>query len=312
MPNALFDAGTLRKLDRLALVATRVRAGVMKGERRSTRRGTSIEFADYREYSRGDDLRRIDWNVFARLDRPFIKLLEEEEDLAVHILIDASGSMNWPNEETTPDQEQLANQHKFTFARRIAAGIGHIALGTGYRLTVSVLSSTNNGGSKSRLLNWGPHRGRAFSLDLLRFLEPLVAGGETDLNTALRDYASRSTRAGLCIVISDLLTPGAALDGLGALVARGYELALIHVLSPDEVNPPLTGDLRLIDSETSQGRDVTIDAGLRTSYMRRLLAWRTEIGDFCGRRGIHYATVETGGSWELLILFELRRLGVVR
>jgi uncharacterized protein (DUF58 family) len=308
MPTALFDAATLRKLDRLALVATRVRAGVMKGERRSTRRGTSIEFADYREYSRGDDLRRIDWNVFARLDRPFIKLLEEEEDLAVHILIDASGSMNWPNDETTPDQDQRDAQHKFTFARRIAAGLGHIALGTGDRLTVSVLrGDQRNAGS-----NWGPHRGRAFSLDLLRFLEPLTASGDTDLNTALRQYAARSSRAGLCVVISDLLTPGAALDGLGALVARGYELALIHVLSPDEVNPPLTGDLRLVDSETSQGRDVTVDAGLRTAYMNRLLAWRGEIGDFCGKRGIHYATVETGGNWEALILYELRRLGVVR
>ena len=91
MTNKLFDEAGLRKLDQLTLTASRVRAGVMKGERRSSRRGTSIEFADYREYTRGDDLRRIDWNVFARLDRPFIKLLEEEEDLAVHVLIDASG-----------------------------------------------------------------------------------------------------------------------------------------------------------------------------------------------------------------------------
>src|SRR5579864_2789462 len=94
----LFDEKTLHKLDRLTLIASRVRAGVMKGERRSTRRGTSIEFADYREYAHGDDLRRIDWNVFARLDRPFIKLLEEEEDLAVHILLDGSGSMDWPRD----------------------------------------------------------------------------------------------------------------------------------------------------------------------------------------------------------------------
>ena len=315
MPNTLFDADTLRKLDRMALVATRVRVGVMKGERRSTRRGTSIEFADYREYSRGDDLRRIDWNVFARLDRPFIKLLEEEEDLAVHILIDASGSMNWPNDETVQDHDARDMQDKFTFARRIAAGLGHIALGTGDRLTVSVLSGNLDGGEKNRAnidLTWGPHRGRAFSIDLLRFLEPLTASGVSDLNLTLRNYAARSTRAGLCIVISDLLTPGAALDGLGALVARGYELALIHVLSPDEVNPSLIGDLRLVDSETSQGRDVTVDAGLRTAYMRRLVAWRAEIGDFCSKRGIHYATVETGGNWESLILYELRRLGVVR
>src|SRR4026207_2477449 len=95
MAERLFDEKTLRKLERLTLVARRARAGRMKGERRSTKRGTSIEFADYRNYARGDDLRRVDWNVFARLDRPFIKLLEEEEDLAVHVLLDASRSMDY-------------------------------------------------------------------------------------------------------------------------------------------------------------------------------------------------------------------------
>src|SRR5579864_6892989 len=122
----LFDEATLRKLDRLTLIANRVRAGVMKGERRSTRRGSSIEFADYREYTHGDDLRRIDWNVFARLDRPFIKLLEEEEDLAVHVLLDASGSMDWPRDGEVSSPSGAV--HKFTFAQRIAAGLGHIAL----------------------------------------------------------------------------------------------------------------------------------------------------------------------------------------
>ena len=92
----LFDEVTLRKLEQLALVADKVRAGVMKGDRRSSKRGTSIEFADYRNYVKGDDLRRLDWNVYARLEKPFIKLLEEEEDLSVHILIDGRLSMNWP------------------------------------------------------------------------------------------------------------------------------------------------------------------------------------------------------------------------
>ena len=310
MSKRLFDPATLRKLDRLALVASRVRAGVMKGERRSTRRGTSIEFADYREYSPGDDLRRIDWNVFARLDRPFIKLLEEEEDLAVHLLIDASGSMDWPRPESLNDSADPDDQHKFTFARRVVAGLGHIALGSGDRLVVTMLGGDASAGMSLR--SWGPHRGRNFSLDLLRFLEPLTAAGEIDLNATLRQYAARSNRVGLCVVVSDLMTPGAALDGLGALVARGYELALIHVLSPDEVNPALNGDLRLIDSETGQGREVTVDGGLLLAYQRRLMNWRAEIGDFCGRRGIHYVTVETGGDWEALILYELRRLGVVR
>src|ERR1041384_3882709 len=118
MAERLFDEKTLRKLERLTLVANRVRAGVMKGERRSSKRGTSIEFADYRNYTRGDDLRRVDWNVFARLERPFIKLFEEEEDLAVHVLLDASRSMDYGTE----------TQHKFSYAQRLAAALGHIAL----------------------------------------------------------------------------------------------------------------------------------------------------------------------------------------
>src|SRR5215831_6006878 len=151
MAERLFDEKTLRKLERLTLVATRVRAGVMKGERRSTKRGTSIEFADYRDYTRGDDLRRVDWNIFARLERPFIKLLEEEEDLAVHLMIDASASMDWPIGSDT-------SQNKFTFARRVLAGLGHISLGTGDQLTVTSF------GQQAR--SWGPKRGRGHMLAL--------------------------------------------------------------------------------------------------------------------------------------------------
>ncbi len=297
MAEKLFDEKILRKLEQLILVASRVRAGVMKGERRSVRRGTSIEFADYRNYTRGDDLRRIDWNVFARLERPFIKLLEEEEDLAVHLLLDASASMDWPEGDGRAE-------HKFTFARRVVAGLAHISLGGGDRLTITALRSNGN-------VTWGPHRGRGRTLELLNFLTNLETSGTTDLNAALRDYAARSTRPGLCLLVSDLMSPGGYQDGLATLQGRGYEIGLIHLLAPDEVNPPLAGDLRLIDAETGQGQDVTVDAAMRDLYTRRLLGWREEIGNYCARRGIHYATVETGTPWEDLILFELRRLGVV-
>jgi len=299
MPDKLFDEKILRKLEQLTLIASRVRAGVIKGERRSTRRGTSIEFADYRDYTRGDDLRRIDWNVFARLERPFIKLLEEEEDLAVHVLLDASTSMDWPHGDTLAD-------NKFTFARRVVAGLAHISLGSGDRLTVNALR-----GGISIGATWGPYRGRGRTLDLIRFLSGVQASGSTDLNAALRDYAVRTSRAGLCLIVSDLLSPGGYQDGLAALQGRGHEIALIHVLSPDEVNPPMAGDLRLVDSETGVAQDVTVDGALRDQYVRRLLAWREEISTYAARRGIHYATVETSTPWEALILYELRRMGLV-
>ncbi len=301
MPERLFDEKTLRKLDRLTLVASQIRAGIMKGERRSTRRGTSIEFADYRDYTRGDDLRRVDWNVFARLERPFIKLLEEEEDLAVHLILDASQSMDWPEEASETDAN---SQHKFTFARRVIAGLGHISLGSGDQLTITALGQ--------RTVSWGPYRGRGYTLPLLDFVGSVKPGGLVDLNKALKNYAVHTSRPGLCLIVSDMMSPSGYEDGLSALQGRGYEVGLIHVLSPDEVEPILAGDLHLVDVETGQGQDVTVDVSMRDLYVRRLLAWRDEIGAYCTRRGIHYVTVETGTPWEQLILFELRRLGVVR
>src|SRR5258706_14950952 len=159
----------------------------MKGERRSNKRGTSIEFADYRNYTRGDDLRRVDWNVFARLERPFIKLFEEEEDLAVHLLIDSSASMNWPLNGAEE------NQNKFVFARRVLAGLGFIALGTGDQLTVTALGQ--------RDVTWGPFRGRGHSLPLLDFIGNIPSSGAMDINRALNAHAQRTSRPGLCMVI---------------------------------------------------------------------------------------------------------------
>lgn len=297
MAEKLFDEKVLRKLEQLQLVATRVRAGVMKGERRSTKRGTSIEFADYRNYTRGDDLRRIDWNVFARLERPFIKLLEEEEDLSVYLLLDCSKSMEWPAEGAEAER-------KFNFARRVTAGLAHISLGAGDRLTMVGLSNAG-------VRQWGPYRGRGRTLEMLDWLTNLPADGGTDLAGTMKDFAARTTRAGLCILVSDLLSPSSYQDGFTSLLGRGHELAVIHALAPDEVNPPLAGDLRLIDSETGQGQDVTVDPSMRDLYLKRLTAWREEIGAYCAKRGIHYATVETSTPWEELILYELRKLGVV-
>src|SRR5215813_7721234 len=148
----LFDEKTRRKLEQLMLSASRVRAGAIKGERRSTKRGTSIEFADYRNYTPGDDLRRLDWNIYARLERPFIKLLEEEEDLAVHVLIDGSQSMDWGE----------AEQNKFQYALRLAAGLGAITLASGDVLTVSLLQ-------RGRVAaEFGPSRGQAALTRLFR------------------------------------------------------------------------------------------------------------------------------------------------
>jgi uncharacterized protein (DUF58 family) len=293
----VFDEKTRRKLEQVMLWSSRARAGAMKGERRSTKRGTSIEFADYRNYTRGDDLRRLDWNVYARLQRPYIKLLEDEEDLAVHIILDTSASMDWPKDDV--------DHNKFAFARRLAAGLAYTSLTSNDRMSLTASSTTSTD-------TFGPARGQARGVAMLKFADMLKASGVTDLNPILSDYALRARRPGLCIIISDLFSPSGYLDGLNALLGRGYEVVLVHVLSPDEINPPLAGDLRLIDAETGIGQEVTIDGAMRELYIQRLEAWRGEIRAECLRRGVHYLMVETSGAWEKVILQDMRRFGLLR
>lgn len=294
----LLDEPTRRKFDQLMLVAAKVRAGAIKGDRRSNKRGTSIEFADYRNYAPGDDLRRLDWNVYARLERPYVKLYEDEEDLAVHLILDASASMAFPAEGDTA-------YNKFLFARRLFAGLGYIALVNNDRLMLTVVR-------RAALEHHGPSRGRSHTVGMLKYVHGLEADGVTDLNQALKDYASRAPRPGLTVVISDMFSPTGYLEGMNALLAKGHEVVLLHVLAPDEVHPPLTGDLRLIDSETGQAQEVSLDPDIRELYMRRLEAWRDDIRKECSRRGVHYLPLETNPLWEKTILYDLRRVGVVK
>jgi uncharacterized protein (DUF58 family) len=316
----ILDEATLRKLEQLSLVARHVRAGQVAGERRSTKRGTSVEFADYRNYTRGDDLRRVDWNIYARLERPFVKLFEEEEDLAVHILLDGSGSMDWggQRDKGTGGREDKGtggwgdegrDGNKWVYARRLAAALGYIALVSGDRLSVANLQSAIRDPQSAI---FGPVRGRGHTLRLFDWLAGLEAAGTTDLNGSLRAYAISGGRAGLVVLISDLFSPAGYVEGLTRLAARGHEVAVVHVLSPDEVEPPLGGDLRLLDVETGDLQEVTIDGGMRSLYRRRLAAWRDEIRATCRARNVHYVPVETDTPFDRVVLYDLRRSGVVR
>lgn len=287
----IFDESVLRKLEQLTLVADRVRVGVMKGDRRSRKRGTSIEFADYRNYTRGDDLRQLDWNVYARLERPFIKLLEEEEDLAVHLLVDASASMDWPEDDN--------HHHKLRYALCLAGALGHIGLSTGDLVNVTLLNSSGN-------RRWGPYRGSQNALRLLQFLETGDASGVTELNMSMRNYALRSRRPGLLFLFSDLLSANGYRDGLTMLQSRGYEVGIIHLLSPDEVDPPLGGDLKLVDVETGGDAEITLDSATINLYRNRLREWQSEIAGYCNGRGVHYVPVTTDFPWEKLVMQTLR------
>lgn len=293
----LFDESFLRRLERLSLIARQARAGRHQGERRSTKRGSSVEFADYRDYTPGDDLRRLDWRVYARLERPFIKLFEEQEDQTVHLLLDASASMDWPNDDT--------GLNKWDFARKLTAALGYIAMAGGDRLTVSHLTRT---GPQS----WGPRRGRNHIHTLLNHLADLTPTGPTDLNAGLRAVALARRRPGLLLLVSDMFSPAGYETGLAALAGAGYEVNVLHLLSPDEIEPNLAGDLRLHDVETGQTQDMTIDPAMRRLYRRRFDAWRTAIERHCFSRNINYITLTTALAFETVIFGYLQQRGFVR
>lgn len=296
---ALLPEAIRRRLEPLMLVASKVRAGAIKGDRRSIKRGASVEFADYRNYAAGDDLRQLDWNIYARLERPYIKLLEDEEDLAVHLLLDASASMDFPSAGE-------ADQRKLLYAKRILAGLAYVSLTSNDRLVVSALSDRSAAA-------FGPTRGRAQAIAALRFIGDIAAAGLTDLDETLADYALRARRPGLTLIISDMFSfEGRYLDGLNALLSRGHEVAFIHVLAPEELRPRETGDLSLIDVETDLRQEVTLDGAMLGLYQRRVTAWRDEIRRQCLRRGAHYFPLVTDRPWERLILSDMRRAGLVK
>jgi uncharacterized protein (DUF58 family) len=323
----LFDAEFMRKLERLTLVSRKLKAGQLKGERRSPKRGQSVEFADYRNYTPGDDLRRVDWNAYARMERLFIKLFQEEEDLTVHILLDASKSMDWgdPNDITltapvapvdvdTRDngmaqintQGGTRDQNKLVYAKRTAAALGYIALSNLDRLSVTAFS-------RSGLQRFSAVRGKGHAVSLLRFVAGVRAEGQTDLDLLLRQYANQSKYPGLLFVLSDCLVEGGGVEGLSVLQSMGHEVNLIHILAPAEVHPELAliGDLRLRDIETGATQEVSIDGSLLDLYREKYEAWQGSIEAFCRRRGMNYMQVTTDQPFEDLVLHYLRQRGIV-
>lgn len=298
--DAVFDEAFLRKLERLDLVARKLRSGILRGERRSTKRGQSVEFADFRLYSPGDDLRRVDWNVYARTERAFIKLFVEEEDRTVHVLLDVSRSMDWGE----------GDGHKLTWGRRAAAAIGYIALAGLDRVAVATIG----GGVERRA---PALRGTRSLFRLLDFLVDAAGDavgtpldGGADLDSALAAYAARARNPGPLFLISDLLVAGGGKAGLAALAGHGHEPRIIHALAPDELDPTLVGELKLVDRETGTARELTVDEAALTRYRRGLATWQTDLATHCAGRGWPYLPISTATPFEDVILNALRRGGM--
>ncbi len=288
----VFDEEFLRRLERLAVLVKRPVRGGLKGGRRSVKRGQSVEFADYRDYTLGDDLRQLDWNVYARLEKLFVKLFIEEEDLTVTFLVDGSASMA----QGKPD--------KLVFAKRAAAALGYIALAAEDRVVLASLAGRT--GRRRAALRGS---GRAFRLLAeLSAIQP--ADGITDLVAACRHALAQVSGRGVLVLVSDLLDPGAE-RALRDLAATGSDVIVLHVLAPDELAPDLEGDLRLVDAESGATVDVTLDLAARERYAERVEAWRADLAALAAKRRIAYVPLTSDVPLADLVFAELRRRRVV-
>jgi uncharacterized protein (DUF58 family) len=194
-----------------------------------------------------------------------------------------------------------------SYALHLTAALGTIGLSTGDRVTVSTLKTSEVYQTSEVSL-----RGQQYLLHLLKFLEAQQAEGITDLDAATRRYLVKPRRPGLVILISDLLSPTGYQSTLKLLQQRGHEVSIVHVMSPDEIDPPLAGDLKLIDVETSNAQEVSVDGGLRDAYRERVAAWRNEAQVFCRARGVRYLAVQTNRPWDEVVLYDMRKAGMVK
>ena len=238
------------------------------------------------------DLRRVDWNLYARTDRLFLKVYEEEEDRAVHLLVDTSASMGF------------GGPSKLEVAQRLAAALGYVALHELDRLHVGELGGGGLGALR-------PLRGTGGTGTLLGFLGGLQAGGQGSLSRSLSEYAGRGGAAGLLILVSDLLDPQGVRAGLRSLGARGHEIIVLHVLTREELEPSLIGDLELVDAESRDRQPITLDRAALEAYDRRLQGWLGEIKRDCSSVGATYALVRAEDPVEETLFGQLRQAQVL-
>ena len=284
----LFDSEFLQKLEYLKLVARRVHRGQIRGEHTTVKRGTSLEFADYRNYQAGDDFRYIDWNVFSRLDKLFVKIFAAEEDLTVHILLDNSYSMN------------MGIPPKIDYGKKVGAALGYVGIVNLDRVGVVAFGD----GLRDSL---PPHRSRNHLFSIFNYFKRVECSGRTDFNRSLRDYALRSKRPGLAIVISDLFDEGGFEEGLKALAYGGFDVVLIQILDENEIEPQEEGVLKLVDVETEASKRVTLDKEMLEVYRRKVGDYFWRIEKFCLDHQIEYLRASTVIPFEDLILKYLRQ-----
>lgn len=289
----LFDDDFQRKLDYLALVSKRVFAGRMRAERRTKKSGSGVEFADHRDYQPGDDFRYLDWNVYQRFDRLLLRLYEEEEDLAIYFVVDASSSMGF------------GDAKKLRYAKRVAAALAYVGLANLDR--VSIVSTTD------KVLDRMPAtRGKARIFKVFRFLKELQPEGQTDLEDALKSFVAQNKRRGLVVLASDLYDPHGFERGINVLRYNKFDPFVVHIVDESEAKPKLSGDVLLYDCETGDEREVTVTAKVLERFESAYRAYLDEIDRFCTSKQVPYIRADVNVPFDELILRVFRRGGFLR
>jgi uncharacterized protein (DUF58 family) len=336
----LLSPAMVARISALDYTSKKIFAGKLKGERRSKRRGQSVEFADHRAYVRGDDTRHIDWSIYARLDRLFLKLFLEEEDLALHVVLDCSAS------------HDCGNPNKFLYMQQVAMTLGYIGLVNYNRVTISAIGGgRSDEGTQARrheeeagdaaplrrsvtpslLSSIRDLRGRRRTRDLAAFLCGLEPSGPSPWTEGCKRIALSRRGKGVMVVLSDFFIKEGYESGLRLLLGRGYDVFAVQVLSPQEIEPAgdaasrgragmsgggggdtLAGDLRLRDIEDADVAEVTISQPLLKRYKATLAAYNDQLRMFCARRDISLASVRSDTPIETLILDHLRKRGLLR
>ena len=289
----LFDDDFQRKLDYLALVSKRVFAGRMRAERRTKKSGSGVEFADHRDYQPGDDFRYLDWNVYQRFDRLLLRLYEEEEDLAIYFIVDASSSMGF------------GDGKKLRYAKRVAAALAYVGLANLDR--VSIVSTTD------KVLDRMPAtRGKARIFKVFRFLTELEPEGQTNLEDALKSFVAQNKRRGLVVLASDLYDPHGFERGINVLRYNKFDPFVVHVVDEAEAKPKLSGDVLLYDCETGDEREVTVTAKVLERFESAYRSYLDEIDRFCTSKQVPYIRADVNVPFDELILRVFRRGGFLR
>ncbi|MFC7443221.1 DUF58 domain-containing protein [Laceyella putida] len=290
---SLLDAAFLMRLERLQLISRRFVRGVRTGKRRSEMAGSSLEFADYRAYCPGDDIRQIDWPAYARLGKWFLKTYLDEREMDVHFFLDCSLSMTWQNEA------------KGRLARQLVAALAYMALHHGDRVSLTAFR-------KSVFSTLRNQQGRSGVLRMFAALESLDYAGTGDINEALTEPQALPGRAGLSIVVTDGFSPSGYQEGLRRLQGAGQQVVLLHLTSAEEREPRYQGDLRLVDCETGQAKEVALSPAVLSMYRRMMKAYAEEMATWCFRRGILYAPIHAEETLETTLFTILRQTGLIR